>query len=82
MPEDEPVIDLIYKYFSMYVSGEGGINSHGIMSSFDLEGIDNRVRGIYTTKLLIFINEVVNQQHKNTDTMKPKKRQKNNGKKY
>jgi len=63
-------MDLIAKYLGFYRDGMGGLNSHGVWLSFDLENINKRVRSVYITKITAFIVEMVEQQKKEVDTFK------------
>jgi len=73
LPENEPIVELIYKYLGLYKDGMGGINSHGLLLSFDLEGINKRVRPIYTTKLIAYLTEISKQQNDDVKTYKEPK---------
>ncbi len=61
-------MNLIFNYLGLYFDGMGGINSHGIKMSFDLEGISNNVRKIYITKIIAYTKEATSQQNKERDT--------------
>jgi len=63
-------MNLIYNYLGLYRDGMGGINSHGIWLSFDLEGINKKVRPVYLLKLIAYIAETSKQSMKDVDTFK------------
>ena len=70
LPENEPILDLIFKYLGIYYDGMGGISSYGIISTLEIEGVDKRVRGIYITKIISFVSKVLSLQQKSNPTLK------------
>ena len=67
LEENSIVIDIVYKYFNILLDGMGSINSSGIISVLELEGINKKVRGIYLQKIIHYVTISLLIQEKNRE---------------
>ena len=51
LKENEPIIDIVYNYYNLFIDGMGGLNSNAIISILDVEDIDDKERSIYLRKI-------------------------------
>jgi len=72
LEENSIVIDIVYKYFNIMTDSMGGINSSGIISVLELEGINKKVRSVYLQKMIHYITISLMTKEKENTTFKDK----------
>lgn len=52
--ENAFIIELVYKYYNIFVDGMGGINASGISLILGVEDVPKKIQSIYLQKIIYY----------------------------